>query len=193
MTRIRAYRVPADPTDQLELVHFDTNEAVRSLSSFVGGHFQAITLARDVTLWVNEDRSTIEPVWNQRVQTLWDMTFGAGTDHLVGQAVLTGGVDAAGETLGLTDAQLEHIEGALGGLVRVKIENTYEDGHESERTYALTPPEDLADLDDWWDTAVYDVTGDGHGAEHPSLGSLHDATVLAGPSGLVGKTCEFGG
>ena len=43
---------------------------------------------------------------NRRAQELWDKVFGAGTDYIVGDIVLTGGANEDGETLGLTDAQL---------------------------------------------------------------------------------------
>lgn len=76
--------------------------------------------------------------------------------------------------------------------VTVHFENTYEDGHSSETDLELEAPEDPADLDDWWDDVVFEHTGDSHGALHPKLGSLYEATITrADEDSLVGKTMEW--
>lgn len=75
--------------------------------------------------------------------------------------------------------------------VTVKIENVYEDGHESTREVLLAPPGD--DLDAWWDEVVWPETGDGHGADE-DLGSCYTATILAADDpALVGQSFEWVG
>ena len=79
----------------------------------------------------------------------------------------------------------------MTGKVTVRIENTYEDGHESTNTVEVDAPADPTDLEDWWDEEVFEHTGDGHGEKHPKLGSLHECTVIAGPAEMVGQVMEW--
>lgn len=74
--------------------------------------------------------------------------------------------------------------------VRVRIENVYDDGHESDRTVDLDEPDDS--LDDWWDEVVFPETGDGHGIGK-DLGSWYGATIVEaqGRPELVGLTYEW--
>lgn len=75
--------------------------------------------------------------------------------------------------------------------VTVRIEDTYEDGHSAIHEHEVEAPED-DDLEDWWDEEVFEHTGDGHGAKHPKLGSLHEARIIrADDPTLVGKEMEW--
>lgn len=76
--------------------------------------------------------------------------------------------------------------------VKVKIENSYADGHESETTVTVEPPEafDEATLDDWWNNVVFPHTGDGYSE---SMSSSAEATVLEGPQDLVDETYGWDG
>jgi hypothetical protein len=76
--------------------------------------------------------------------------------------------------------------------VTLKIENTYEDGHESSRLVNVEEPESFAALEQWWEDVVYPETGDGHGEKHPKLGCLFEATILdAADTSLCGLTMEW--
>lgn len=176
------------------LVKID-EEAPGPLGELVGGDFQCVGLSAGIGLWVNENGKGLGLPWNQHAQALWDHRFGAGTDFIVGPAVLTSGVDDRGMTLGITEEQLRLVEEILT-LVRVRIENTYEDGHESTAEVWLSNPDDTDDalaIESWWEDVVFDHVGDGHGAEHPNLGSDHECTIVSGPAQLVGKTYGWGG
>lgn len=84
---------------------------------------------------------------------------------------------------------------AVTELVELRIENTYEDGHESIVTVRIPGPDDPNDEDDvdaWWDDDVFTHTGDGYGAKHPKLGCFYEATVISGPSHMVGTKREWG-
>lgn len=75
--------------------------------------------------------------------------------------------------------------------VEVRIENGYEDGHESSEV-VLVPAPQGQDLDEWWDEHVYPFTGDGHGLENPNLNSVAEATIItADDLTLVGLTHEW--
>ncbi len=75
------------------------------LQNGVGGWVEAVDLARDMTLWCNEEGKMNGLPHNPFAQFMWDKVFGAHTDYIVGDIVLTGGVDADGYPLGLTDEQ----------------------------------------------------------------------------------------
>lgn len=78
-------------------------------------------------------------------------------------------------------------------MVKVKIENAYSDGHESERVATVADPAGMDDvtLDGWWEDVVWDETGDGHGVGR-RLGSCCTATVIeADVPGLVGQSREW--
>ena len=96
----------------------------------------------------------------------------------------------------------------------IKIENAYEDGHASSTTVTVDDPvcpghestsgpigvsvycdgSCFTGLDDWWEEVVFPHTGDGHGADHPELGTFYTATVQRSDvRGLAGQTREWGG
>lgn len=77
--------------------------------------------------------------------------------------------------------------------ITVRIENTYEDGHESTSEHELDAPEDPENLEDWWEDFVWELTGDGYGADNPKLGAWYEATIIrADDVSLVGQTQEWG-
>lgn len=94
-------------------------------------------------------------------------------------------------------ARARDMELAEWEVVLVSIENTYEDGHESETEVWLPIWEGAAPDDDWWDDVVQPHTGDGHGAEHPKLGVSYEATIMrvADPNDttMCGVTYSWGG
>jgi hypothetical protein len=75
--------------------------------------------------------------------------------------------------------------------VDVFIENAYSDGHQSVCEEPVPAPDEDDNLDDWWQEQVFPLTGDGHG-DGADLGSVHVATITAGPAWLVGKQHEWG-
>lgn len=85
-----------------------------------------------------------------------------------------------------------YIDGEPTMTVTVHIENDYEDGHRSGVDVEVPAPEDPEDLDNWWEDVVLPHTGDGHGAAHPKLGAVYQATVIAAAAeSLVGKSREW--
>lgn len=86
-----------------------TNDALKPLQKAVGGCVEAINLANDMTIWCNEEGKLNGLPHNPYAQYLWDAAFGQHTDYIVGDIVLTGGVDEDGETIGLDEWQVEVI------------------------------------------------------------------------------------
>ena len=81
--------------------------SLRLLQGAVGGWIQAIDLSDNLTMWCNEEGKLDGLATNSFATRLFTKRFGEGTDIIVGNIVLTGGVDDEGETLGLTDEQLQ--------------------------------------------------------------------------------------
>ena len=97
-----------------EVVAIDiTADSLEYLQTAVGGWVQAIDIATDMTMWCNEEGKLIGLPHNPYAQFMWDKAFGAHTDYIVGDIVLTGGTDSEGYTLGLTDEQVQIINGIV--------------------------------------------------------------------------------
>lgn len=94
-------------TDNTVEVEQDTDEFVSyaTLSRAVGGMIEAVTLPSGLTLWVNEEGKLDGLPVNEYATRLFVSAFGA-VDVIVGNAIITGGADDDGETLGLTDEQV---------------------------------------------------------------------------------------
>jgi hypothetical protein len=82
---------------------------LETLQTAVGGYIEAVTLSHRATLWLNEEGKLKKLPHNPYAQQLWDNVYGAKTDYIVGDVVVTGGTDDEGETISLTDAQVNEI------------------------------------------------------------------------------------
>ncbi|WP_448812149.1 DUF3846 domain-containing protein [Agromyces bauzanensis] len=85
-----------------------------TLRKAVGGWFECVGLEAGLDMWLNEEGKLEGLPHNRRAQGLWDATFGAGTDYIVGPAVLSGGVDDEGDTLPLDAATIAGLVTLLG-------------------------------------------------------------------------------
>lgn len=81
--------------------------SLKTLQAKVGGWVQAVDLTETLTLWANEEGKLVGLPVNGFATELWESRFGVGTDIIVGDIVLTGGTDDEGETLSLTETQVE--------------------------------------------------------------------------------------
>ena len=86
---------------------------LQDLQSAVGGWVQAIDLAEDLTMWLNEEGKLTGLPHNTTAQKLWDKTFWVGSDFVVGDVVLTGGTDEEGVTLPLGDDTAQRVRKIL--------------------------------------------------------------------------------
>jgi hypothetical protein len=65
---------------------------------------------------------------------------------------------------------------------RIKVENTYEDGHESTFEYDVEDTDGYGDIEDWWDEVAFEHTGDGHGTgDNSKLGCFYEVTIIQSP------------
>ena len=86
-----------------EFVDYET------LSSGVGGMIEAVSMKK-FDLWCNENGMAEGLEINPIATRLYADAFGF-TNYILGNVVITGGVDDEGETLGLTDEQVEIVLG----------------------------------------------------------------------------------
>jgi hypothetical protein len=85
-----------------EFVDYDT------ISNGVEGWIESVSLEDNLNLWVNEEGKVNSLPYNNLATVLWEAYYGF-TDVIMGPAVVTGGADEEGETLGLDDAQVEQL------------------------------------------------------------------------------------
>jgi hypothetical protein len=82
--------------------------SLKVLQSAVDGYVQPVDLSDDMTMWVNEEGKIIGLIRNDKANTIFRNTFGA-VDVIMGDVIFTGGVDDEGDTMGLTDAQVNSL------------------------------------------------------------------------------------
>jgi len=84
------------------------SESLLKLQRAVSGWVQAIDLSDTVSMWCNEEGKMIGLAHNPFGQAFWEKSYGR-TDYIVGDIVITGGVDDEGDTISLTDEQIVSI------------------------------------------------------------------------------------
>jgi hypothetical protein len=94
------------------------DEGLGVLQGAVGGWVQAVDLTDTLTMWLNEEGKLEGLPHNPFAQYLWDNTYGAHTDYIVGNAVFTGGTDDEGATLGLSDEAREDLTAMVAKVRR---------------------------------------------------------------------------
>jgi len=85
----------------------------QALSEAVGGWLEAVQPHERLTLWMNEEGKLNGLPHNLKGQAIWEAFFEADSDYIVGNIVLTGGVDEEGETLPLSSEDLTVLKKAL--------------------------------------------------------------------------------
>jgi hypothetical protein len=91
-----------------EVVEFEIGESYDLLSKSVEGWIECVSLiSRNADMWVNEEGKLNGLPVNTHATALWVEEFGM-TDIIVGNIIITGGVDNEGETLGLSDEQVSN-------------------------------------------------------------------------------------
>jgi hypothetical protein len=86
-----------------------STEPLATLQGAVGGLVQAVDLSERLTMWLNEEGKVLGQAHNPYGQFFWDKLFGVHTDYIVGDIVISGGTDKHGDTLGLTEQQVEWV------------------------------------------------------------------------------------
>ena len=91
------------------VIDLDAHEgSLKVLQDAVDGWVQVVDLSPKLSIWVNEEGKMNGLPYNDIATAIYQDRFGA-VDIIVGNAVLTGGTDEEGDTIGLTDEQVERI------------------------------------------------------------------------------------
>jgi len=88
------------------VVEFEFGKSYQILSDAVGGMIECVSL-KDADLWCNENGIAEGLDLNMIASAIYSNAFGAG-NPVLGNVIITGSVDAEGETLGLTDEQVAY-------------------------------------------------------------------------------------
>ena len=88
------------------VVDFDFGNSYQVLSDAVGGMIECVGL-KDADLWCNENGIAESLELNMIASAIYSEAFNA-SNPILGNVIITGGVDAEGETLGLTDEQVAY-------------------------------------------------------------------------------------
>ena len=96
--------------DTIEVIDLDGPDGtLKILQNAVDGWVQVVDLNPKLSIWVNEEGKMHGLPVNKLATVMFQKVFGQ-VDIMVGNAVLTGGTDSEGETLGLTDEQVERFQ-----------------------------------------------------------------------------------
>jgi hypothetical protein len=107
--------IKADGTlERLDLS--ESEQELKSLQNAVGGYVQVIELEDDFTMWVNEEGKLLNLPVNEIATVIWEVRFGLDTDIICGDVVFTGGMDEDGETLTISEANLQRLAELVEGL-----------------------------------------------------------------------------
>ncbi len=93
-------------TGEKEVVTFTIGDSYKMLSNAVGGMIECVRLADDTDLWCNENGISEGLDLNPIASAIYDETFGVA-NPILGDVIITGGADDEGETLGLTEEQVQ--------------------------------------------------------------------------------------
>jgi hypothetical protein len=101
----KALIIKTDGTKEVSL--FTEGTFLELAYATVGGWIQPVRLeTKGIDLYLNEEGKLDGLPQNPIATALWSEDYGL-TDYIVGNVIITGGVNSEGETVGLTDGQLE--------------------------------------------------------------------------------------
>lgn len=89
-----------------EVVTFTIGESYKVLSNAVEGMIECVRLAEDTDMWCNENGIAEGRDLNLMASAIYNETFGVA-NPILGNVIITGGADEEGETLGLTEEQVQ--------------------------------------------------------------------------------------
>jgi hypothetical protein len=88
------------------VVEFEMGNSYELLSETVQGYIECVSLpSLGVDMWINEEGKILQLPQNPKGNALWVKEYGL-TDYIAGNIVFTR-VNDEGETIGLTDEQIE--------------------------------------------------------------------------------------
>jgi hypothetical protein len=97
------YAITVTADNDLNVVDFDESNSYNIIKKAIGGGtFDCVRInSLNVDIWIDDEGKLVnEPVVNAFGSALWVHEYGM-TDLIVGDIIITGGVDDEGKTLGL--------------------------------------------------------------------------------------------
>jgi hypothetical protein len=88
------------------VVTFTIGDSYEILSNTVQGMIECVSLSENEDMWCNENGISERRPLNMVASAIYSETFNAG-NPILGNVIITGGVDSKGETLGLSDKLVE--------------------------------------------------------------------------------------
>lgn len=99
----------------VEKVTLTDPDDYHTISGVIGGHVERVPLENyTLLMWVNEEGKLKGLPHNPVAQKLWDKEWGAGTDYVVGNVVITGDDTSEGETGSLPEGVADRLMAYLG-------------------------------------------------------------------------------
>jgi hypothetical protein len=96
--------------ESITVVDLDSEEgSYNILSNAVDGYIEAIRFTETLNMYINEEGKLNGLMVNPMATAIFQTRYGK-VDIIVGNAVLTGGVDEDGEDMGLSDEQVERFK-----------------------------------------------------------------------------------
>ena len=90
------------------------------LSTALDGMIELVSISDDIDIWVNEEGKIRQLPLNVYGTLLWNKVLNQ-PDVIAGNMIITGGVDETGETVGLSDANIDYVLGLIGQNPLVSI------------------------------------------------------------------------
>ena len=102
-----------------ELVLFDEASSYQTISTAVGGYIEAVRVAPNLVMWVNESGLLEGLPVNEIGSMAYLVAFGSLRSPIVGDVIFTGGEDEEGNTLGIDAEGMEWLSllGEIGMMV----------------------------------------------------------------------------
>jgi hypothetical protein len=87
---------------EVESIEYET------LSTAVNGMVELVSINEDVDMWLNEEGKIIGLEPNIIASLIWNRVF-PNFDIVMGDVIITGGADDAGNTVGLSDESIQDV------------------------------------------------------------------------------------
>jgi hypothetical protein len=103
------------------VVEFEVGDSYNLLSSTVGGLIECVGLpGKNLDMWINEEGKYVSEYQNPRATAIFDEAFG-GVDDIIMGDVIFARCNNEGETIGLTDEQVEYLLGYTGNVAQLLV------------------------------------------------------------------------
>ena len=103
------------------VVDFEVGDSYNLLSSTVGGLIECVAVpGHGIDMWINEEGKYVCEYQNPRATHLFDASYGGVNDIIMGDVIFAR-CNEEGETIGLTDEQLEFLQNYQGNLQQLLV------------------------------------------------------------------------